>query len=67
MSPLTFSEWKQFIGISYHRHWVNRLVYTDGVKYLALQKEASGLIGAIAKQFSPFEIISETGKSLGGS
>ncbi|WP_256556068.1 hypothetical protein [Oscillatoria sp. HE19RPO] len=28
MSPLTETEWQQFTGTSYHRHWVNRFVYT---------------------------------------
>jgi hypothetical protein len=32
----------------YHRHWTRRLVYTDGVKYLAEQGSAFWLIDAIA-------------------
>jgi hypothetical protein len=46
---LTQSSLNQFTGTeNYYRHWTRRLVYTDGVKYLADEGGAYWLIDAIA-------------------
>jgi hypothetical protein len=46
---LTQDDLSQFTGIErYFRHWTGRLLYTEGVKYLADQGEAYWLIDAIA-------------------
>ncbi len=46
---LNQSDLNQFMGTSqYHHHFLNRFVFTDGVKYLAEQANAYWLLDAIA-------------------
>jgi hypothetical protein len=46
---LTPDDLRRFTGTdNYYQHWTRRLVYTDGVKYLADNGEAHWLIDAIA-------------------
>jgi len=52
-------ELHEFIGTEhYYRHWLNRFVYTDGVKYLAERAGAFWLIDAIASygRKEPFQL-----------
>jgi hypothetical protein len=43
------SDLSHFMGTEeYYRHWTRRLVYTDGVKYVAERGSAFWLIDAIA-------------------
>lgn len=56
---ITQSELGQFIGTEHHyRHWLGRLVFTDGVKYVADQGGAYWLIDAIAsyRRREPFQV-----------
>lgn len=49
MSKLTESDLNRFSGSdNWYHHWTKRLVFTDGVKYLADKGEAHWLIDAIA-------------------
>lgn len=46
---LTQSDLDQFVGTeNYYRHWLNRFVYTDGVKHLVDEGKAYWLLDAIA-------------------
>ncbi len=48
LHPLQPSDLNQFIGSAmFYRHWTGRLVYTEGVKYLAEKGDAYWLIDAI--------------------
>ena len=56
---LTQSELKQFTGTEhYYRHWTKRIVFTDGVHYLAEKAGSYWLIDAIAsyKRKEPFQV-----------
>jgi len=46
---LTTADLNQFSGTNhYYRHWAMRLVYTDGVKYVANDADAYWLLDAIS-------------------
>jgi hypothetical protein len=48
-AKLTESDLSGFTGTEHwYRHWTRKLVYTDGVKFLAQKGEAAWLIDAIA-------------------
>ena len=54
----------QFRGTrQWYKHWAQRLVYTDGVKYLAEQAGAFWLIDAIAS-YQMYKQVWETGFQL---
>lgn len=56
---LTEADLSQFIGTEqYHQHWMQQLVFTDGVKYMADAGRAFWLIDVVAsyRRKEPFQI-----------
>lgn len=67
---ITLSDLKQFTGTEhYYKHWLGRLVYTDGVAFLAENAKAYWLLDAIAsynrkEEFQVWDLVVDGGKAV---